>query len=198
VLLSTGGGILSTIAVRLVRLVRSGGAGFVPFLFPRRRSPPSPGRWLTRATRNCEQHPHGLAWRASSCGYRDGGRSTKYDRTCLRSGRVQIPPRHKVHQRVSANRYEVNHGVMSASQGALSVEFLASYSCTSRLGASGRTGRHDSPRCANHHWPMRWKSPSNSAPPEPHTDSVGARSVTASPLSRINWTHHPPLTRTTA
>ncbi len=33
-LLSTGGGILSTIAVRLVRLVRSGGLGFVPFLFP--------------------------------------------------------------------------------------------------------------------------------------------------------------------
>jgi hypothetical protein len=32
--LSTGGGILSTIAVRLVRLVRSGGLGFVPFLFP--------------------------------------------------------------------------------------------------------------------------------------------------------------------
>jgi hypothetical protein len=34
VLLSTGGGILSTIAVHLVRLVRSGGPGFVPFLFP--------------------------------------------------------------------------------------------------------------------------------------------------------------------
>ena len=33
-LLSTGGGVLSTIAVRLVRLVRSGGPGFVPFLFP--------------------------------------------------------------------------------------------------------------------------------------------------------------------
>jgi hypothetical protein len=32
--LSTGGGILSTKAVRLVRLVRSGGPGFVPFLFP--------------------------------------------------------------------------------------------------------------------------------------------------------------------
>jgi hypothetical protein len=32
--LSTGGGILSTITVRLVRLVRSGGPGFVPFLFP--------------------------------------------------------------------------------------------------------------------------------------------------------------------
>ena len=32
--LSTGSGILSTIAVRLVRLVRSGGPGFVPFLFP--------------------------------------------------------------------------------------------------------------------------------------------------------------------
>jgi len=32
--LSTGGGILSTIAVRLVRLVRSGWPGFVPFLFP--------------------------------------------------------------------------------------------------------------------------------------------------------------------
>jgi hypothetical protein len=34
VLLSTGGGVLSTIAVRLIRLVRSGGPGFVPFLFP--------------------------------------------------------------------------------------------------------------------------------------------------------------------
>jgi len=34
VLLSTHGGVLSTIAVRLVRLVRSGGPGFVPFLFP--------------------------------------------------------------------------------------------------------------------------------------------------------------------
>ena len=33
-LLSKGGGVLSTIAVRLVRLVRSGGPGFVPFLFP--------------------------------------------------------------------------------------------------------------------------------------------------------------------
>jgi hypothetical protein len=32
--LSTGGGVLSTIAVRLVRLVRSGAPGFVPFLFP--------------------------------------------------------------------------------------------------------------------------------------------------------------------
>jgi hypothetical protein len=32
--LGTGGGVLSTIAVRLVRLVRSGGPGFVPFLFP--------------------------------------------------------------------------------------------------------------------------------------------------------------------
>jgi Fe-S oxidoreductase len=35
VLLSTRGGVLSTIAVRLVRPVRSGGPGFVPFLFPR-------------------------------------------------------------------------------------------------------------------------------------------------------------------
>jgi len=34
VLLSTRGGVLSAIAVRLVRLVRSGGPGFVPFLFP--------------------------------------------------------------------------------------------------------------------------------------------------------------------
>jgi hypothetical protein len=34
VLLSRGGGVLSTIAVRLVRPVRSGGPGFVPFLFP--------------------------------------------------------------------------------------------------------------------------------------------------------------------
>jgi hypothetical protein len=42
--------------VRLVRLVRSGGPGFVPFLFPRRRFPPSPGRWLTKATRNGEQY----------------------------------------------------------------------------------------------------------------------------------------------
>ena len=33
-LLSTCGGVLSTVAVRLVRLVRSGGPGFVPFLFP--------------------------------------------------------------------------------------------------------------------------------------------------------------------
>jgi len=40
----TEAGVLSTIAVRLVRPVRSGGPGFVPFLFPRRRSPPSPGR----------------------------------------------------------------------------------------------------------------------------------------------------------
>jgi hypothetical protein len=34
VLLSTRGGVLSTTAVRLVRPVRSGGPGFVPFLFP--------------------------------------------------------------------------------------------------------------------------------------------------------------------
>src|ERR1035437_4233442 len=34
VLLSTRGGVLSTIAMRLVRPVRSGGPGFVPFLFP--------------------------------------------------------------------------------------------------------------------------------------------------------------------
>ena len=87
-LLSTRGGVLSTEAVRLVRPVRSGGPGFVPLLFPRRRSPPSPRRWLTRATRNGEQHHHGLAWRASSCGYRDRGRSTRYDRTCLMSGCV--------------------------------------------------------------------------------------------------------------
>ena len=32
--LSTGGGVLSTIGERLVRLVRSGGPEFVPFLFP--------------------------------------------------------------------------------------------------------------------------------------------------------------------
>ena len=32
--LSTGGGVLSTKAVRLVDPVRSGGPGFVPFLFP--------------------------------------------------------------------------------------------------------------------------------------------------------------------
>ena len=42
---------LSTEAVRFVRLVPSGGPGFVPFLFPRRRSPPSSGRWLTSAQR---------------------------------------------------------------------------------------------------------------------------------------------------
>ena len=68
VLLSTRGGVLSTIAVRLVRPVRSSGPGFVPFLFPRRRSPPSPGRWLTRAARNCGRHHHALARHASSCG----------------------------------------------------------------------------------------------------------------------------------
>jgi hypothetical protein len=34
VLLSTCGGVLSTIAVTLVRLVQSDGLGFVPFLFP--------------------------------------------------------------------------------------------------------------------------------------------------------------------
>ena len=33
-LLNTRGGVLSTEAVRMVRLVRSGGPGFVPFLFP--------------------------------------------------------------------------------------------------------------------------------------------------------------------
>ena len=33
-LLNTLGGVLSTEAVRLVRPVRSGGPGFVPFLFP--------------------------------------------------------------------------------------------------------------------------------------------------------------------
>ena len=33
-LFSTGGGVLSTIAVRLVRPVRSGGPGFVPFFVP--------------------------------------------------------------------------------------------------------------------------------------------------------------------
>ena len=40
-----------------VFVVRSGGPGFVPFLFPRRRSPPTRGRWLTGALRNCEWQP---------------------------------------------------------------------------------------------------------------------------------------------
>ena len=77
--LSTRGSVLSTTAVRLVRPVRLGGPGFVPFLFSRRPSPPSPGRWLTRATWPAAPSWTNLARLFSRLSGR--WRSTKYDRT---------------------------------------------------------------------------------------------------------------------
>jgi len=56
--LSTCGGILSTIAVRLVRPVRSVGPGFVPFLFPDFRSAPE-ATDAGRMTDVSGNHPRG-------------------------------------------------------------------------------------------------------------------------------------------
>jgi hypothetical protein len=62
-------------------------AGRPPFLFPRRRFPPSPGRWLTSAQRTASSTLGWLPGTPLLAGYRDGGQSTKYDRTCLISVR---------------------------------------------------------------------------------------------------------------
>ena len=89
--LSTGGGVLSTIAVHLVRLVPSGGPGFVPFLSLADAFRLRLGGGYQR---NKERRAAPMGWPGTPllAGYRDGGQSTKYDRTCLISVRSFRPP----------------------------------------------------------------------------------------------------------